>query len=166
MLVFSARVGLPRDYRKVTIMPQATTNQTDSTPKTFDQLSEEGKREFLKNTFGAGKYYSIQCEMFRDGKRILNLADDKSVKLAKAIATHLGAVFGRGQVEIKGIDKKLTKDGALSSISEICKLKNLPVSYEIAVMRAFDYINKAARFHVRIGEVYLQDDIAEWVEKL
>lgn len=118
----------------------------------------------LRDRFGNGKYFGIQCEVFQDIKRIFAVDEEKAEKVSIAVATNLGAIFARGQVDIKGLDK-LNKDGKLKTVREITKVKDLPLSHEVALLRAIEYCNNAHANHVH-GVFRLDDGMQDWLNKL
>lgn len=115
----------------------------------------------LEQRFGSGKYFAIQCEVFKDTKRLFNIEEPVAEKIAKAIATALGAIFSNGKITITGLDK-LNKDGKLKSIKEVSALKNLPLTNEVSMLRAITYCNAATSNHVK-GVFQLDDTLEDWV---
>ncbi len=133
-------------------------------------------RKTLTELFGAGRYHSLQCEIFRDTLRIFygvtqsdNATDEQfnhAINVAKACATRVGAEMARGQTIIKGLDKNLNKDNAVKTLRDICTVKNLVLSNEVSYMRALDYLNKATAFHVVLGKVKLEEEVGTWFVSL
>ncbi len=118
----------------------------------------------LRATFGTGKYYAIQCEVLSDVERLFNIPEEKGIKIAKAVATRLGAIFSSGAVTIK--IGKANKDGdAFKSISELTKVKNLPMFDEVKLLRAIRYCNEATAHSVH-GVFKLDFVLSEWVKGL
>jgi len=133
-----------------------TPNQIQTKPITAERT--------LEDRFGKGKYFAIQCEVFKDCQRLFGVTDEHAEKLAKAIATNLGAIFANGQVTIKGLDR-VNKDGKLASVSEITKVKGLPLTNEVSLLRAINYCNSATVNHVK-GVFALQGETSKWVDSL
>lgn len=169
-------------------MKTTTTNQTDSSvdaivdanvdanvptsapaqPAQQDDflLKEEFTSADFQQMFGRGRYHAIQCEAFKDARRIFGLDNDKAMKIAKALATHLGSLFASSQATLKGHDK-LNNDGKIKSLSDAAKLKNVTLSDEIAFIRACDHVNKNAQFHVAYdAKPQLTGFVADWVKGL
>lgn len=117
----------------------------------------------LKQRFGSGRYFSVQCEAFRDIQRLFLVSSDHAEKYAKALATKLGVVFS-GQVEIGGYSN-LNKNKEIKSLWEFAKVKNLPLCNEIAVLRAIAYCNQAGANHVSMV-AKLDADLLDWIAKL
>jgi len=115
--------------------------------------------------FGKGRYFAIQCEVFKDIRRVFGFDQEKAIKVAKAVSTSLGGIFSTSQATVKGLDKPLNKDGQIKTISEACKVKNLPLTNEVALLRALDYINKDRSFHVN-GIFTPIGFLAEWLDGL
>lgn len=115
--------------------------------------------------FGKGRYFSIQCEVFKDVRRVFGLEPEHAITVTKAVATSLGSIFSRSQASLKGLDKPLSKDGQVKTISETCKIKGLPLTNEVALLRALDYINKDRSFHVN-GHFEPVGFLGEWIDSL
>lgn len=119
----------------------------------------------LEQRFGKGRYYSIQCEVFKDSQRLFQYKPDVAEKIAKAVATQLGLLFKSAQVEVRGAMGKVNKDGQLKTIAEFAKIKNVNMCPELQVIRAIDYCNNAHTYHINVV-ASLDDDLQDWVKGL
>lgn len=131
----------------------AQSNQTKSAELTLPQR------------FGSGRYYSIQCEVFKDSQRLFQYTPEVAEKIAKAVATQLGHLFKTAQVELRGEMGKLNKDGQLKTIAEFAKIKNVNMCPELQVIRAMNYCNEAHVYHVNVV-ASLDGDLKDWVQGL
>lgn len=117
----------------------------------------------MAQRFGNGRYYAVQCEVFKDVQRIFNVPEDKAEAVAKAIASMLGRVFSRA--EIGGYDRGLNKDGQMKSVWDFSQAKKVPMSPEFAMLRAIAYVNNAKANHVAVV-ASVDEDLADWLKGL
>ena len=148
---------------------QVATKTTIADREAFIKATIEQRADFLRETFGNGKYFQIQSECFKDTIRIFpedEISFEAAIKIAKAVATWAGVEFGKGQASFKGLEKKSDKDGNLKTLSEITKLKGVKITNEVAFVRLLNYVNGARQYHCTVRVETMDEMLSEWVESM
>lgn len=118
-------------------MPTATDIQTE---QNTNAPAKQGKAK--RPDFGNGRYSPLMDEVYDDSQTVYKLSPDKAEKLARKIATDLGAIMASQPVEVKL--GKMNKDGKLT-ISEASKLKGFTVTLPIFALKGLHYAAEAGK---------------------
>jgi len=97
----------------------------------------------VTTTFGDGRYSSLMKESFKDSMRVLHVTQDEAVKIAKAIGRDWGAAMASSPVKVK--IGKVNKDAKVT-LSEAAKMKGVPLTNAIFILRAIQFANEASSF--------------------
>lgn len=90
--------------------------------------------------FGTGRYSPLMEEIYKDAQNIFKITPKHAEKLARQIASDIGAYMAKAPVEVTL--RKSGKDGKLT-IREASKLKGVTMTYALHVMMAINFANDA-----------------------
>lgn len=95
-----------------------------------------------KPDFGKGKYSALMQEVYHDAQIVFNISAQASEKLARQVASDIGASMANQPVSIKL--GKVNDNGQLT-ISEACKVKGVIMTNAIYALRAIKYADEAGK---------------------
>lgn len=129
-------------------MPETLDTQTQSTNQTDNTSASAQPSAPVKPDFGNGRYSPLMEEVYNDAQVVFGITPVQAEKLARGIATELGAIMASAPVEVRL--GKLSKDGKLT-IAEASKLKGFTLTYNIAALRALHYAGDAGKHGFSFG---------------
>lgn len=94
--------------------------------------------------FGNGRYTNLMKECYSDAQHIFGITPEQAEKLARQIASDVGAAMASAQVNVK-TGKSINKDGYIS-ISEASKVKATKCTHAIYALRAMAYANECGKY--------------------
>jgi len=90
--------------------------------------------------FGTGRYSALMGEVYDDAQIIFKLTPEKAEKLARQVASDVGAIMASASVSIKL--GKVNKDGKLT-IAEAAKLKGVTLTNTLYALKALHFAAEA-----------------------
>ena len=129
--------------------------------------TQQNTQAQVKPDFGGGKYSALMAEVYKDAQLLFGLSAIQAEKLARQVASELGAFFAtanNAQVKIGSI----SKDGKFKSIKEASSIKNLPATKALTILKALQFSNDAFKNGVnRIATKWqLIEPLQEYVDDL
>ena len=128
-------------------------------------IAQDVSTKATKPDFGNGRYSALMEEVWHDSQTVFKLESEKAEKLARQIASDLGAIMANQPVSVKM--GKVNNDGKLT-ISEACKVKGITLTNNIYVLRALFYAGDAGKHGFSFGDTIWQPamGLADILEKL
>lgn len=120
-----------------------STTNTAVTSETDNATSVVPKHHVSSNKrpdFGTGKYSALMEEVFDDAQAIFKLTPLAAERLARDIASDVGAIMASAPMSIK--TGKISKDGKMT-ISEACKVKGITITNTLLALKALHYAAEA-----------------------
>lgn len=109
-------------------------------------------------TFGDGRYSSLMKECYKDAIRILHVTQDEAVKIAKAIGRDWGAAMASSDLKVK--IGKANKDAKVT-LSEAAKMKGVPLTNGIFILRAMQFANEAPNHGFESNQLELNETLVQ-----
>ncbi len=118
-----------------------------------------------KPDFGQGRYSGLMHEVFDDSQTVFHLSAEKAEKLARSIATEIGAVMASSKVSIRL--GKVSKENTLT-IREAASIKGILVTPNIATLRALLYAGEAGKHGFSFGNTKWTptEDLGKYISSL
>ncbi len=104
------------------------------------QVAPTQTAEVYSPEFGTGRYSALMEECFRDAQTVFGLSLKPAEKLARQIASDVGAIMASASVSIKL--GKINKDGKLT-IAEASKLKGVTMTNALGALKALHFAAEA-----------------------
>ncbi len=114
--------------------------------------------------FGKGRYMNFQKELYSDAKRMFAVDNLKAEKLAKQIASEVGAYMAKAEVQVK-LGKINVKSSTLT-ISEAAKIKGIVLTNAIFALKAIQYANDAGRNGIGDVDWTFCEEVADYIKSL
>lgn len=108
-------------------------------------VATQGVQAPSKPDFGKGKYSMLMETVWEDTQVLFHISSKAAELLAKSIATELGLLLSNARAEIKV--GRTIKEGRVT-LSEAAKLKGVPMTNNIAILRTLQYINESGMYHI------------------
>lgn len=119
-------------------MPDNATIQTENT-----------EVKLVAPDFGEGRYSALMEECFNDSMTVFKLEQPKAEKLARQIASDLGAIMASAPVGVKL--GKPNKDNKIT-ISEAAKIKGVTMTWTLFALKALQYAGEAGKHGFSFGQ--------------
>lgn len=134
-----------------------STNAVANTP--------ESQQVSTQVDFGNGRYSPLMQEVFDDAQVVYHLNPAIAEKLARKIASEIGAIMQDRPVEIKL--SKVSKDGKMT-IAEAAKVKGVTQTYPLLALRGLHYAAEAGKngFSWRDTSWKVSKTLADWFATL
>lgn len=97
-----------------------------------------------KPDFGRGRYSALMEETFNDARTIFKLTSAQAEKLARQIATELGAIMASASVDVR-LGKLPAKGDAKITISEASKIKGVTLTNTLMALKALHFAGEAGK---------------------
>lgn len=116
--------------------------------------------------FGAGKYSGLMDEIWKDAQNLLKISPEKAEKLARNVASDLGAWMQSGNAKITL--GSVNKSGQFRSVKEASSVKNVPATKALMIMKAISFADEAFKNGVNRNTTgwELIDTLKEYVDEL
>lgn len=119
-----------------------------STVTTAPNTAKVVSTETHKPEFGNGRYSSLMKEIWRDAQTIFRITSEAAEKLARQVASDIGAAMANAPVNVKL--GRINDNGQLT-ISEACKMKGVVMTNAIFCLKALQYAGEAGNHGFSFG---------------
>lgn len=92
--------------------------------------------------FGSGRYSGLMETVYDDSQVIFRITKEQAEKLARQVASEVGAIMRNAQVDVK--TGKASKDGKIT-LSEAAKMKGVSMTFALTSLKALHFAAEAGK---------------------